>query len=166
MKRLQLTFNNNEDLFIEAPEQFRGRQKKQRPPKPTREPPLPPPPKDPFNLDDDIFQTEIQSLEKFKIISIQSRQNKKFKSFTNEFKVKVLKKLNDVKEIYHIIQELIKTVKRRRKLSNNDMLRLVIQNEELPNAISPKFNKVEDFKLADSEQVIKTLEYLDIPLEK
>ena len=106
----------------ETPEQFRDRQKKQRPPKPTRKPPLPPPPKDDFNFDDDIFQTENQSLEKFKIISVQSRQNKKFKSFTNKFKVKILKKLDDIKEIYNIFQELIKTVKRRRKLSNNDRL--------------------------------------------
>ena len=45
------------------------------------------------------------------------------------------------------------------------MLRFVIQNEELPNAISMKFNKVQDFKPADLEQVIKILEYQDIPLE-
>ena len=83
----------------------------------------------PFNFDDDIFQTENTSLGKFKIISVQSRENKKFKSYTNEFKVKILKKLDDVKEIYHIFQELVKTVKRRRKLSNNDMFRLVIQTK-------------------------------------
>ena len=120
----------------------------------------------PFNFDDDIFQTENTSLGKFKIISVQSRENKKFKSYTNEFKVKILKKLDDVKEIYHIFQELVKTVKRRRKLSNNDMFRLVIQNEELPNAISTKFNKVENFKLGDLENVINILEYRAIPIEK
>ena len=129
-------------------------------------PPLPPTPKHEFNFDDDIFQTENQNLEKFKIISIQSRENKKFKSYTNEFKVKILKKLDDVKEIYHIFQELVKTVKRRRKLSDNDMLRIVIQNKELPNAISTKFNKVENFKLADLENVINILEYRAIPIEK
>ena len=64
----------------------------------------------------------------------------------------MLKELDDVKEIYHIFQELIKTVKRRRKLSNNDMFRFVIQNEELPNAISTKFNKVQDFKLTTSNK--------------
>ena len=131
----------NEDIIL-PPKQFRDRQ---RPLKPTRQPPpiqLPEP--EPLNdFDDDIFQTENTSLGKFKIISVQSRQNKKFQSFTNEFKVKILKKLNDVKEIYHIFQELVKTVKRRRILSNNDMLRLVIQNEELPDTISTKFNKVE-----------------------
>ena len=74
--------------------------------------------------------------------------------------------MDDVNEIYHIFQELIKNVKRRHKLSNNDMLRLVIQNEELPNANSTKFNKEQDFKLADLEQVIRILEYRDIPLEK
>ena len=90
------------------------------------------------------------------VINIQSRQNKKFNSFTNEFKVKVLKKLDDVKEIHYIFQEIIKTVKKKRKLRNNDMLRFTIQNEELPNAISTKFNKVKDFKLDDLEKSIET----------
>ena len=135
-------------------------QNARRPPKPTRKP------KGDFNFDDDIFQTENTNRGNFKIISVQSRENKKFKSYTNEFKVKILKELDDVKEIYHIFQELVKTVKRRRKLSDNDMLRLVIQNEELPNAISTKFNKVENFKLGDSENVINILEYRAIPIEK
>ena len=134
-----------------------------RPRKPTRAPPLPP--NEGFNFDNDIFQTENTSLGKFKIISLQSRVNKKFKSYTNEFKVKILKKLDDVKEIYHIFHELVKTVKRRSKLSDNDMLRLVIQNEELPNAISTKFNKVKNSKLSALENIINILEYRGIPLE-
>ena len=171
----------NEDLILSPPEQFRDgyksspkpsidrplqKQNARRPPKPSREPPLPPTPKHEFNFDDDIFQTKNQSLEKFKIISVQSRENKKFKSYTNEFKIKILKKVDDVKEIYHIFQELVKTGKWRRKLSDNDMLRLVIQNEELPNAISTKFNKVHDFKLGDLETDINILEYRAILIEK
>ena len=132
--------------------------------KPYPKPPLPP--NDGFNFDDDIFQTENTSLGKFKIVGIRNRENKKFKSYTNEFRVKVLKELDDDKDIYHIFQELVKTVKKRRNLSNNDMLRLVIQNEELPNAISTKFNKVENFKLGDLENVINILEYRAIPIEK
>ena len=135
------------------------------PPKGLRDIPLPPTSKHEFNFDDDIFQTENQNLEKFKIISVQSRENKKFKSYTNGFRVKILKKLDDVKEVYYIFQELVKTIKKRRKLSNNDMLRLVIQNEELPNAISTKFNKVQDFKLGDLEAIINILEYRAIPIE-
>ena len=119
----------------------------------------------PFNFDDDIFQTESTSLWKFKIISVQNRENKKFKSYTNEFKVKILKKLDDDKDIYHIFQEIVKTVKKRRNLSNNDMLRIVIQNEELPKAISTKFKKVQDFELGDLENIIKILEYRAIPIE-
>ena len=46
------------------------------------------------------------------------------------------------------------------------MLRLFIQNEELPNAISTKFNKVQDFKLGDLETVINILEYRAILIEK
>ena len=135
------------------------------PPKPTREPPQPPKPKDDFNFDDDIFQTENTSLGKFKIVGIRNRENKKFKSYTNEFKVKVLKEFDDDNEIYHIFQELVKTVKKKRNLSNNDMIRVVIQNEELPNAISTKFNKVESFKLGDLENIINIMEYRGIPLE-
>ena len=74
--------------------------------------------------------------------------------------------MDDIKGIYHILQELVNTVKRRRKLSDNDMLRLVIQNEELPNAISMKFNKVQDFELGDLETIINILEYRAIPIDK
>ena len=136
-----------------------------RPPKPTRKPPQPPKPKDDFNFDDDIFQTENTSLGKFKIISVRSRENKKFKSYTNEFRVKILKELDNDNEIYHIFQELVKTVKKRRKLSDNDMIRVVIQNEEFPNALSTKFNKVESFKLGDLENIVNIMEYRGIPLE-
>ena len=73
--------------------------------------------------------------------------------------------MDDVKEIYHIFQELIKTVKRRRKLSDNDRLRFIIQNKELPYTISTKFNKVKDFALGDLGNIIRILEYRDIPLE-
>ena len=84
--------NDYEDLIIEPPEPFLDRQKKRRPPKPKRKPPpIPLPEPQPLNgFDDDIFQTENVSLGKFKIISVQSRQNKKFRSFTNEIKVKIL----------------------------------------------------------------------------
>ena len=143
----------NQDIIL-PPKQFRDGCK--RIPKPRQNKTKP---KHKFNFDDDILQTGNQSLEKFKIISIQSMETKKFKSYTNEFKVKILMELDDIKEIYHILQELTKTVKRRRKLSDNDILRLVIQNEELPNAISTKFNKVEDFKVDDLETIINILEY-------
>ena len=63
----------NEDLMLSPPEQFQDgyksipkpnidmslqKQNARRPPKPSREPPLPPTPKHEFNFDDDIFQTE------------------------------------------------------------------------------------------------------------
>ena len=76
--------------------------------KPYPKPPLQP--NDGFNFDDDIFQTENTSLGKFKIVGIRNLENKKFKSYTNEFRVKILKELDDDKDIYHIFQELVKTV--------------------------------------------------------
>ena len=59
----------NKDIILPPPKGFRDR-----PPKPTGKPP--PPPNDGFNFYDDIFQTENTSLGKFKIISVQSRENK------------------------------------------------------------------------------------------
>ena len=53
----------NEDIILTPPKGFRDR-----PPKPTRAPPLPP--NDGFNFDDDIFQTENTSLGKFKIVGL------------------------------------------------------------------------------------------------
>ena len=147
-----------EDIIQPPPKGFRDR-----PPKPTRAPPLPP--NDGFNFDNDIFQTENTSLGKFKIVGIRNRENKKFKSYTNEFRVKILKELENYNEIYQIFQELVRTVKKRRKLSDNDLIKVVIQNEELPNAISTKFTKVESFKLGDLENVINIFEYRGIPLE-
>ena len=149
----------NEDIILPSPKGFRDR-----PPKPTRVPPLPP--NDGFNFDDDIFQNENTSLGKFKIVGIRNRENKKFKSYINEFRVKILKELENYNEIYQIFQELVRTVKKRRKLSDNDLIRVVIQNEELPNAISTKFTKVESFKLGDLENVINILEHRVIPIEK
>ena len=148
-----------EDIILSPPKGFRDR-----PPKPTRKPPLPP--NDGFNFDDDIFQNENTSLGKFKIVGIRNRENKKFKSYINEFRVKILKELENYNEIYQIFQELVRTVKKRRKLSDNDLIRVVIQNEELPNAISTKFTKVESFKLGDLENVMNILEYRAIPIEK
>ena len=110
--------------------------------KPYPKPPQPPKPMYDFNFDDDIFQTENTSLRKFKIISVQSRENKKFKSYTNEFEVKILKKLNNVGEIYHIFHEIVKLVKKRRKLRNKDIIRIVVQHEELTKAISTAFKNI------------------------
>ena len=82
-----------EDIILPPPKGFRDR-----PPKPTRVPPLPP--NDGFNFDNDIFQTENTSLGKFKIVGIRNRENKKFKSYINEFRVKILKELENYNEIY------------------------------------------------------------------
>ena len=118
-----------------------------------------------FKFDDNLFQTENTSLKNFDIIQTKNTQNKKFNSYTNEYKIKILKPLNDViKEIYKIFHEMISKVKNAWKLKENDILRIVIQNNELPNSISTKFRKIKDFRLNDLEQIINILEYKNISL--
>ena len=81
--------NNYKDLIIEPPEQFQDRQ---RPPKPTRKPPLPPTPKDHFNFDDDISKPITKALKNSKSLAYKadktriskvSRMNSKLKSLKN-----------------------------------------------------------------------------------
>ena len=77
----------NEDLILSPPEQFRAgyksipkpsidrplqKQNARRPPKPSREPPLPPTPKHEFNFDDDIFQTETKALKNSKSLAYKA----------------------------------------------------------------------------------------------
>ena len=154
-KGVKQMVNDYEDIIVPPSKEFRTRPKK-----PTRPPRLAP-----FDFGAKISQTGNKSPGKFEIISTQNTKNEKFKSFTNEFRMKVTKKLENTSEVYSILQDLIRTTKRRRKLSDNDRLRFVIQNKELPNAISTKFNRVKDFALSDLENVIRILEYRDIRLE-
>ena len=166
-----------EESIIPPPPQFRNEYKPTPKPRTVKpiEKPIPKPrtdlqkisTNDLFNFDDDIFQKENASLRSFKIINTRNVQNKKFNPFTNEYKIKILNPLEDDKaEIYKIFHELIKKVKINRKLKDNDRIRIVIQNEGLPNAISTKFNKVNDFKLGSIDELIKILEYKNIPLEE
>ena len=106
------------------------------------------------------FKLKTQVLENSKLLAYKTDKTRNSNLLQMNSKLKSLKNW-----VYHIFQELVKTVKRRRKLRDNDMLRLIIQNEELPYAISTKFNKVQDFKLADLENIINILEYA-IPIEK
>ena len=79
----------NEDIILPQPEQFRDgycpipkprtvrplrMQKARRPPKLSRKAPLPPTPKHEFNFDDDIFQTENQSLTNSKLLAYMPKQ--------------------------------------------------------------------------------------------
>ena len=94
-----------EDI-IQPPEQFRDKykpipkpridrpfqmQNARRPPKPSREPPLPPTPKHEFNFDDDIFQTGNQSLEKFKILAYKAGKIRNSKATQTNSKLKSLR---------------------------------------------------------------------------
>ena len=87
--------------------------------------------------DDDIFQKENTLIPNYKIISTKNVQNKKFNSFTNE--IKIAKSLNNAKGLYLIFQDILDTLKRKRKLKNNDMFRIIVHNENLKNPISIKF---------------------------
>ena len=102
----------------------------------------------------------------FEIVSTESREKMKFKTYINDFEIKVLEVLKDVGDIYRMFQKLVRTVKEMRKLNDNDMLRIVIQNERLPNAISTKLSKIKDFEIGSLERAVNILEYRSILIEE
>ena len=81
----------NKDIILPPPEQFQDEYRPISKPRTDRTP------KHEFNFDDDIFQTRNQSLEKFKIIRIESRENKKFKSYKTNSKLKSLRSWKTLK---------------------------------------------------------------------
>ena len=46
------------------------------------------------------------------------------------------------------------------------MLRIIVGNEELPNPISTKLKKIEDFGVNETEGLVNTVEYHNVPLDK
>ena len=107
-----------------------------------------------------------KALKNSKSLAYKAGKIRNSKATRMNSKLKALKSSTTLKRYIIYSKKLFKTVKRRRKLSDNDMLRLVIQNEELPDAISTKFNKVQYFKLGDLETIINILEYRSIQIEK
>ena len=120
-----------------------------------------------FNFDDDIFDKTSNDQPLFNIISISNRANKKFNSYTNEYKITIRKNLiNNKNDIYNAFEKMIHMTIKKRQLKSNDRLRIVISNDELTNPISTKMLKVSDFKLNHLMHVIDTLDYKEIDLEK
>ena len=46
------------------------------------------------------------------------------------------------------------------------MFRIIVHNEDLTNPISTKFNKIEDFGLNETEDLVNTVEYHNVSLDK
>ena len=119
-----------------------------------------------FNFDDDIFDKTSNDQPLFNIISISNRANKKFNSYTNEYKITIRKNLiNNKNDIYNAFEKMLHMTIKKRQLKSNDRLRIVISNDELTNPISTKMLKVSDFKLNHLMHVIDTLDYKEIDLE-
>ena len=120
-----------------------------------------------FNFDDSIFDTTFNDQPLFKITEIGNTANKKFNAYTNEFKINVRKNfINNKNDVFSVFEKMVEMTIKKRQLKGNDRFRLVISNDELDHPISTKLLKVSDFKLNQLLNVINTLEYKEIDLEK
>ena len=120
-----------------------------------------------FNFDDSIFDTASNDQPLFKITEIGNTVNKKFNAFTNEFKINVRKNfIGDKNDVFSVFEKMVEMTIKKRQLKGNDRFRLVISNDTLDHPISTKMLKVSDFKLNQVSDVINTLEYKEIDLEK
>ena len=120
-----------------------------------------------FNFDDSIFDTTSNDQPLFKITEIGNTANKKFNAYTNEFKINVRENfINNKNDVFSVFEKMVEMTIKKRQLKGNDRFRLVISNDELDHPISTKLLKVSDFKLNQLSDVINTLEYKEIDLEK
>ena len=120
-----------------------------------------------FNFDDSIFDTTSNDQPLFKITEIGNKANKKFNAYTNEFKINVRENfINNKNDVFSVFEKMVEMTIKKRQLKGNDRFRLVISNDELDHPISTKLLKVSDFKLNQLSDVINTLEYKEIDLEK
>ena len=120
-----------------------------------------------FNFDDSIFDTTSNDQPLFKITEIGNKANKKCNAYTNEFKINVRENfINNKNDVFSVFEKMVEMTIKKRQLKGNDRFRLVISNDELDHPISTKLLKVSDFKLNQLSDVINTLEYKEIDLEK
>ena len=99
-----------------------------------------------FNFDDDLFSKSSNDQPTFNIISTRNTANKKFNSYTNEYKITVRKNvINTKNDIYNIFEKMLHMTIKKRQLGGNDRIRIVISNDELSHPISTKMLKVSDF---------------------
>ena len=87
----------NEDIILPPPEQFRDKQKKQRSPKPTRKPPLPPSPKTISILTMTYFKPKTQVLENSKSLAYKADKIKNLKATQTNSKLKSLRSWTTLK---------------------------------------------------------------------
>ena len=119
-----------------------------------------------FNFDDDLFSKSSNDQPLFNIIATRNTANKKFNSYTNEYKITVHKNvINNKNDIYNAFEKMLHMTIKKRQLGGNDRIRIVISNDELTHPISTKMSKVSDFKLKHLMHVIDTLDYKEIDLE-
>ena len=119
-----------------------------------------------FNFDDDLFSKSSNDQPLFNIIATRNTANKKFNSYTNEYKITVRKNvINNKNDIYNAFEKMLHMTIKKRQLGGNDRIRIVISNDELTSPISTKMLKVSDFKLKHLMHVIDTLDYKEIDLE-
>ena len=119
-----------------------------------------------FNFEDDLFEKTSNDQPLFNIIGIRNTANKKFNSYTNEYKITVRKNvINNKNDIYNAFEKMLHMTIKKRQLGGNDRIRIVMSNDELAHPISTKMSRVSDFKLKHLMHVIDTLDYKEIDLE-
>ena len=89
-----------------------------------------------FNFEDDLFEKTSNDQPLFNIIGIRNTANKKFNSYTNEYKITVRKNsINNKNDIYNAFEKMLHMTIKKRQLGSNDRLRIVISNDELTHPI-------------------------------
>jgi len=108
----------------------------------------------------------IQLYEKpqFTIREINSTYSNKFNATKKTFKIEY--RGSNPLEIETFLIDLLKDTIKKKKLHENDLIRLIITHDGLSNTISTKLTKVKELTIDILSTIIGTMEYKEIPLSE
>ena len=117
-----------------------------------------------FNFGKDLFQTENTSLPEFEIISVSQKVNKQYQTYTNSYHIEVSERPTYI-DPYIILDSILRKVKSSKNLGQHDLMRFVIMSDNLPNAISTKYDRANSFTLDNLRNTIGILNYRIVSLD-
>ena len=120
-----------------------------------------------FNFGKDLFRTDNTSLAgNFSLQKVKNRYVKKFKTYQDEYKIRVhTKKLVSLDDVRLLFEGLVEQTKKRYHLAGGDRFRIIVDHESLPHPMSTKLMKVADFDFENLFKVIENLlDYRELPI--
>ena len=117
-----------------------------------------------FDFDDNLFRQDNASLiGNFVLEKVSDKHNKKHNTHQDNYKVKTFRKKVDLSiyDLTLLFEQLVKRTKKQYRLDGHHLFRIIIEHVTLDHPISTKHLPVSEF---DFDEIVKTIEYKEIPI--